>query len=392
MKKRFYTLWENLIRASGFCSTLLVLSISFYLFREAYGLFRNSGVESGYSIFVHQSNPIQEFEPDTLRKIFNKDVRRWSEIGGIDERIEIFSLSDLEKKFKEEALGPDLQFVPEKVWEYSENKPAIIGYFPSKLLDSRHKTVAVRQIEFSDLVFGDSWFPASSPIASFGAASILLGSLWVSFGAILFAMPMGLVVAIYLAEIANPRMREISLHFIELLAGIPSVVFGFFGLVLVVPLLKDIFNLDQGESALAGSIILGIISLPTIISITQDAFLTIPKDIKASSLSLGATELQTIFFVLIPYAKSAIFAAMILGIGRAFGETMAVLMVTGNAAIIPESFFQPVRTITATIASELGEAPNGGIHYEALFVLGTILFVFTFLLNLIANFFVGKKS
>jgi phosphate transport system permease protein len=218
-----------------------------------------------------------------------------------------------------------------------------------------------------------------------------LGTLWVSIIAILIALPLGLGVAIYISELANEHIRKILKPTIELLAGIPSVVYGFFGLVVIVPLLQKALNLPVGETVLAGSIILAIMALPTIITIAEDAMRTTPATIREASLALGATNWQTIYRVIVPYAASGITAAVVLGIGRAIGETMAVLMVTGNAAVIPHSLFEPVRTIPATIAAELGEAPSGGIHYQALFMLGCILFIITMIISVSAEI-ISKKQ
>jgi phosphate transport system permease protein len=168
------------------------------------------------------------------------------------------------------------------------------------------------------------------------------------------------------------------------------VVYGFFGIVIVVPFVKDALGLNTGETAFTGSLILSLITLPAIVSISSDAISSVPREQKLASLALGANEWQTIWKVLIPAAKSGIASSFVLGMGRAFGETMAVLMVTGNSAIMPTNIFQPVRTITATIAAELGEAPSGGLHYESLFVLGVVLFVITFIFNLIAGLFTNK--
>jgi len=206
--------------------------------------------------------------------------------------------------------------------------------------------------------------------------------LLVSFFAILFALPIGLATAIYMAEVADERLRKILKPIIELLAGIPSVVYGFFGLIVIVPMIHDVFHLPVGETALAGSIVLGIMALPTIITVSEDAIRNTPRSMKEASLALGANKWQTIYRVVIPYSMSGISAAAILGIGRAIGETMAVLMVTGNAAVMPRSLLQPVRTIPATIAAELGEAPAGGVHYQALFALGCILFLITMAINI----------
>jgi phosphate transport system permease protein len=187
------------------------------------------------------------------------------------------------------------------------------------------------------------------------------------------------------------RVRNFLKPLIELLAGIPSVVYGFFGLVVIVPFLQQSFKLPVGETALAGSIVLAIMALPTIITVAEDAMRTVPRATKEASLALGATQWQTIYRVIIPYAKSGITSAAVLGIGRAIGETMAVLMVTGNAAVIPHTLLEPVRTIPATIAAELGEASAGSGHYQALFALGCILFLITMVISISIEF-IGKKK
>ncbi|HRB26505.1 MAG TPA: phosphate ABC transporter permease subunit PstC, partial [Bacteroidia bacterium] len=238
---------------------------------------------------------------------------------------------------------------------------------------------------------GKEWFPTAQPAAQFGVLPLLMGTLLVSLGAILLALPFGIAAAIYLAEIADTRFRNIAKPLIELLAGIPSVVFGFFGLVVIVPMVQQWFNLPVGETALAGSIVLGIMALPTIITVSEDALHNTPRSMKEASLALGANKWQTILRVVIPYSISGITTAVILGIGRAIGETMAVLMVTGNAAVIPHSILQPVRTIPATIAAELGEAPFGGLHFKALFFLGCVLFLITMIINFIVELISPKR-
>jgi len=204
-------------------------------------------------------------------------------------------------------------------------------------------------------------------------------------------LPLGLGVAIYLSELAGERMRGIMKPTIELLAGIPSVVYGFFGLVVLVPIVQKTLNLPVGETAFTGSLILAIMALPTIITVAEDAMRNTPRTMREASLALGATNWQTIYRVIIPYSASGISAAVVLGIGRAIGETMAVLMVTGNAAAMPTSLFQSVRTIPATIAAELGEAPAKGSHYQALFMLGCILFVITMIISITAEA-ISKKQ
>jgi phosphate transport system permease protein len=238
-----------------------------------------------------------------------------------------------------------------------------------------------------DFLTGKSWYPTSVN-RQFGLLPLFFGSIIVTAGAILFAVPLGIASAVYISEIAPSKVAESLKPFIEILAGIPSVVFGFFGLVVLVPIVKNLFNLPTGQTALTGSIMLGIMALPTIITISEDAISSVPGTIRQGSLALGATRWQTIYKVIVPAALSGISAAVMLGIGRAIGETMTLMMVTGNTAVIPSfpgGILDPVRTMTATIALEMGEVPQGSAHFHALFAVGSVLFIITFLINLIAD-------
>lgn len=246
------------------------------------------------------------------------------------------------------------------------------------------------QTSISSFLLGTNWYPISDP-PQFGLVPLILGSLLVTFGAILIAVPMGLAAAIYIAEVAPRWLANILKTGIELLAAIPSIVLGFIGIVTLAPFLKNIFHLSSGLTALAGSIMLAFMALPTIVSIIEDAIVSVPKNYKEGSLALGATRWQTIYRVTIPAAASGILAAIMLGIGRVIGETMAVLMITGNAAVIPTTFLQPVRTLTATIAAEMGEAVAGSEHYYALFAIGIILFIISFVINLLADIFLHRS-
>jgi phosphate transport system permease protein len=241
-------------------------------------------------------------------------------------------------------------------------------------------------------LFGRNWYPISDP-PQFGILPLIMGSLFVTVGAIIICVPLGVAVAIYISEVAPGWLKDILKFSIELLAAIPSVVLGFIGIVSLAPLLKHIFRLPSGLTALAGSIMLAFMALPTVVSIIEDAFNSVPKSYKEGSFALGATQWQTIQRVIVPAASSGILAAVMLGIGRVLGETMAVLMITGNAALMPTSILQPVRTMTATIAAEMGEAVAGGTHYAALFAIGIILFVMSFAINVVADRFMhkGKK-
>jgi phosphate transport system permease protein len=234
-------------------------------------------------------------------------------------------------------------------------------------------------------LFGESWRPVSFQKDTYGIIPLLTGSFLVTLLATLIAIPFGVIGAVYISEVSTRYEREFLKPFIELLAGIPSVVIGFFGLVVVAPLIKSVFGLQSGLTALTGALLLALMAIPTIISISEDAINSVPKTYKEASYAVGASKLQTIWRVTVPASISGITAAVMLGMGRVIGETMAVLMVTGNAAIISFSPFNSVRTMTATIAAEMGEVPFGSTHYSALFWIGIILLIITFGLNLIAQ-------
>lgn len=234
------------------------------------------------------------------------------------------------------------------------------------------------------------WYPIED---RFGLVSLVVGSLLVTAIAVTIAVPLGLVTAIYLGEIAPPWLRDILKPLIEILAGIPSIVLGFVGWVALAPLVQSL-GAPTGLTAFTGGLILAYMSLPTIISIAEDAIDAVPRSYRDGSLALGATRWQTIYRVVLPAARTGIVMAVMLGIGRAVGETMAVMMVTGNAANLPHGAgfaFQPVRTMTATIAAEMGEVARGGTHYHVLFLIGSLLFLITFAINSLAARLVGRR-
>lgn len=247
-----------------------------------------------------------------------------------------------------------------------------------------------KDISFLDFIFGRKWYPISDP-PKFGILPLIVGSIYVTAGAVIVAIPLGTGCAVYIAELSPLKLKEILKPLVELLSAIPSVVMGFVGLLVVAPWLKGFFSLPTGLTALTGSIMLALMALPTIVTISEDAISAIPSTYREASLALGATKLQTVFKAVLPAAFPGIMAAIMLGIGRAIGETMTVLMVTGNAALIPTSILQPVRTLTATIAAEMGETVRGSDHYSALFAIGLVLFVATFLINLVAGLFLGGR-
>ncbi|MBN2427254.1 MAG: phosphate ABC transporter permease subunit PstC [Deltaproteobacteria bacterium] len=240
------------------------------------------------------------------------------------------------------------------------------------------------KISINDFIFGNYWYPTSDP-PEFGVFPLIIASVAVTAVSAVVSIPLGVMTAIYLAEIASNKVREIAKPVVELLASLPSVVIGFFGMVIVAPFLQDTFNIATGLNLFNAAIMLAFMSVPTICSISEDAIYSVPKELKEASLALGATHFETIHKVVLPASLSGISTAVILGMSRAIGETMVVLMVAGGAAMIPGSIFDPVRPMPASIAAEMAEAPFRGDHYYALFATGIVLFVFTLCFNLIAD-------
>ncbi len=255
----------------------------------------------------------------------------------------------------------------------------------------REGVPAFRDIPLSEL-FGRRWYPIES---LFGFWPLIVGSMLVTLGATVIAVPLGVAAAIYLGEIAPLWQRDVLKPLIEVLAGIPSIVLGFLGWVALAPIVQQL-GAPTGLTAFTGALILAYMALPTIISISEDALYAVPKEYRDGALAIGATQWQTIRRVVLPAASSGLVTAVMLGIGRAIGETMAVMMVTGNAANIPEfgpnMMFEPVRTMTATIAAEMGEVARGSLHYHTLFGIGIVLFVITFAINSLAGRLVGNQT
>jgi phosphate transport system permease protein len=393
-KRIFEKIIEGLLMLSGTITSLTVVLIVFFLFKEGLGVFNKKPVDDGVVIAINKSNNVGPLSALQLKNIFDQKITNWSELGTKPDSIVLFRMEDITKYYTEDQLGASFENLPMCINRVVDSLPGMIAFFPDKYLakDFKGKQLMIENIKISEFLNGREWLPTAQPTALLGVKPLILGTLWVSFGAILLALPLGLAAAIYLSEIADDRTRKILKPLIELLAGIPSVVYGFFGLVIIVPLIQKTFNLPVGETALAGSIILGIMALPTIITISEDAMRNTPRAMKEASLALGASKWQTIYKVVVPFSASGITAGAILGIGRAIGETMAVLMVTGNAAVIPHTILEPVRTIPATIAAELGEVATGGLHYKALFALGCILFLITLLINLTVEFISNRKK
>ena len=394
MKKLLEKIVTGVITCSGFLTSVIILLIVLFLFSEGFGLFSQKTIEDGYTLVVNKDNPVDELNAEQIKEIFDEDLTNWKDVGGKDEGIMLFRFDDMQKFFTDEELGSNYENAGKCIERLVDGNSGIIAFVPEGFVGDGFtgKRLEDHHISGSEVFFGDEWFPTATPAPQFGFMPLVLGTVWVTVFAILFALPFGLAVSIYMSEVASERMRKILKPVIELLNGIPSVVYGFFGLIVIVPLLQDVFGLPVGESGLAGAIVLAIMALPTIITVSQDAMLNCPRSQREASLALGASRWQTIYKVVMPYSVSGITSAIVLGIGRAFGETMAVLMVTGNAAVIPLSITDPLRTIPATIAAELGEAPAGGPHYQSLFLLGVVLFFITLIINSSVEYISAKNK
>lgn len=384
LRKFFEAIAEKVLLVSGMVTSVTILLIVVFLFKEGAGLFNSPTIEAGYSLVVNKDNDVTKLNALQIKEIFDAQITNWDQVGGHNDDILVFRLNDVTNYATEEEIKEDFSGLPVVLDRVISENRSIIAFVPTEYLGDHFsgKTLDCGDITPSEFFLGDQWYPTAQPAALFGVLPLIMGTLWVSLAAILFALPFAMAVAIYMGELAGNRMRRILKPIFELLAGIPSVVYGFFGLVVVVPLIQDVFNLPVGETGLAGAIILAVMALPTIITVAEDAIRNVPRSVREASLALGATHWQTICRVVLPYSASGIMAAIVLGIGRAIGETMAVLMVTGNAAVLPHTLLEPVRTIPATIAAELGEAPSGGAHYEALFLLGCILFIITLIISI----------
>jgi phosphate transport system permease protein len=241
------------------------------------------------------------------------------------------------------------------------------------------------KVSVKDFLFGHYWYPTDDP-PEFGIFSLIIASIAVTAVSSMMSIPLGVLTALFLAETASARLREIVKPIVELMASLPSVVIGFFGMVVVAPFLQEVFDIPVGLNLFNASLMLAFMSIPTICSISEDAIFSVPVELKEASMALGATHWETIWRVVIPASISGISTGVILGMSRAIGETMVVLMVAGGAAMVPSSIFDPVRPMPASIAAEMAEAPFRGDHYYALFATGIVLFFFTLIFNMVADY------
>ncbi len=318
---------------------------------------------------------------DLIEKIWGEGEEKVSAPGKTQSSARLFTKKRTLAAWKESAI---------KAFFFANGVLAVvvlIGIFAILLYTA---VPAFKEISLAEFFGNKIWDPTSPEKAEYGLLSMIVSTLMCTAGALIIAIPIGLGVSAYLSDVAHWRVREIIKPIVEILAGIPSVVTGFLGIVLFGPIIAKVFHSGNGLNAVNGSFLLAIMALPTIISISEDSLNAVPSAYAEASLALGASRWQTLVRVKVPAALSGIIASFMLGMGRAIGETMTVLMATGNARSFPHGFLDSVRTMTANIAIELGEVPYFTTHYYALFAIGLVLFVMTFIVNLIADIILNK--
>jgi phosphate transport system permease protein len=393
---------KNLFLALSITAIATLAGIAFFLFKEAAPTFIKPHAISIHTFVpvVHRDNPMwkKSISRARLRDVFTGKITGWKELGGEKERILVVSYSEttpegkrwLNELLEGGVLAPGavkVESAREMKRAITRNKESAIGFLDREEIGRGIKEFRlVKRVSLFEFLFGKSWYPPPNEPPSFQAFPIIFASIVVTFFSAIIAIPLGVGSAIYMSEIAHPKASEILKPVIELFAALPSVVIGFFGMVVVAPLLQKYFDIPTGLNLTNASILLAFMAVPTIASVSEDALRAVPQSLKEASYALGATKWETTWRVVVPAALSGISAAVILGLARSIGETMVVLMVAGGAAMIPTGLFDPVRPMTSAIAAEMGEAPRGGMHYHALFAIGVTLFILTFCFNLLADF------
>lgn len=397
---------ENLIKIIFLISSVTAIAtlagIAFFLFKEAFLTFLTPHSTSIRALVpvVHRENQIwkKSINREKLKGVYTGKLTDWKELGGEEGKILVISYSETTtegKKWLDGLLGVEeilvsdaikVESAREMTRAIARNKNAI-GYLDREDIARTTKEFKlVKHVGALEFLFGKEWYPPPNDPPSFQIFPILFASIIVTFFAAVIAVPLGVGSAIYMSEIAHTKTNEILKPVIELFAALPSVIIGFFGMVIVAPFLQKQFDIPNGLNLTNASILLAFMAVPTIASVSEDALRAVPQSLKEASYALGATKWETTWRVTVPAALSGISSAVILGLARSMGETMVVLMVAGGAAMIPEGLFDPVRPMTAAIAAEMGEAPRGGMHYHALFAVGVTLFILTFCFNLLADF------
>ena len=353
---------EKVIKGVAFLSITIIVLIFVFVFRESVPIFASAKT----SEHIEASSNTTETQ-ETYGEITDES-----------------SSVEVQETYGEVTDQPDIQETYGEVTDTTAKSPANESYSVSGGSGFDDNQSALKTI------VGKEWYPVSEK-PRFGLLPLIIGTFKITIISILFAAPLAILAALYTASFAGKRLKEIIKPTIEMLAGFPSVVIGFFALMVLASFLQDVFNYDTRLNSFVGGIAMGIAAIPIIFTITEDALTAVPKSFYEASLALGASKWQTAFFVILPAATPGIFAAILLGIGRVFGETMIALMATGNAAQMGLNPFESVRTLAATIGAEMAEVVFGDTHYNVLFLIGSLLFIFTFVLNAIAEFYVKGK-
>lgn len=358
---------EKIIKGVAFLSITIIILIFVFVFRESFPIFSNAKATKSAAI-ENASQPVQEVYGEVVDTSNKAKTEVQETYGGTTEKPEV-----------QEQYGG-----VQTTDSVTSKSPDEATYSVNSGSGSDDNQAALKTLMTKE------WVPVSEN-PRYGILSLIWGTFKITLISMLFAAPIAILAALYTAVFANRKMKEVIKPTIELLAGFPSVVIGFFALMVLATFLQSIFHYETRLNAFVGGIAMGIAAIPIIFTITEDALTAVPKSFYEASLAIGASKWQTAFFVILPAATPGIFAAVLLGIGRVFGETMIALMATGNAALMDINPFSSVRTLAATIGAEMAEVVFGDTHYNVLFLIGSLLFIFTFLLNAIAEFYVKGK-
>ncbi len=370
---------EKIIRGVAFLSITIIILIFFFVFRESLPIFTSTESKEHTEI-VNDSTGGQETYGGVTDQTASPDVQET--YGAVTDQPAASEVQEIYGVVTEPAETQEQYGVVTDA--STQTEPAEETYAVSDGSGHDENQAALKTLLTKD------WVPVSNK-PRYGMLSLIIGTFKITIISILFAAPLAIMAALYTASFAGKRMKEIIKPTIELLAGFPSVVIGFFALMVLATFLQNVFHYDTRLNSFVGGIAMGIAAIPIIFTITEDALTAVPKSFYEASLALGASKWQTAFFVILPAATPGIFAAILLGIGRVFGETMIALMATGNAALMSLNPFESVRTLAATIGAEMAEVVFGDTHYNVLFLIGSLLFIFTFVLNAIAEFYVKGK-
>ncbi|MDW8088475.1 MAG: phosphate ABC transporter permease subunit PstC [Bacteroidia bacterium] len=369
---------KKMFAVAGWSTFLVLIGLTVFLFREGLpALYKFPQPELVFA--VHPANPVVRLSAEAVRALAEGKAD-WAAFGGPARPARLVHLANLERYLPAYASAAEIQ----RILADLAADTAILLALPAPLLPEAVKPISVTWQGWRELFGSLYWSPTYEPLPRVGVWPLLVGSVWVTFIGLMLVVPLGLAMAIYVAEFL-PRTLYYPIKVLwEVLAGLPSVVVGFWGLVVVVPAVKSVLHLSAGETAFTAGLLLGWITLPLMASLVEEALQAVPRLLVESSYGLGATRWQTILRLKLPYILPSIATAALLSAGRILGETMVVLMVSGNAPLLATTPFQPVRTLPATLAAELGEAPIGSYHYHVLFFLGALLFLLTLALNLAA--------